>query len=503
MAAERSVLVVEDDADIRDSLLVLLHDEGYRVSACSNGLEALERLRVEESPDVILLDLMMPVMDGWQFRVQQKRDARLASIPVVVLSADTTAKAAAMDADAYLRKPVEYTALVSSIERTILGVERKNLQATLVETERLAALGTLAAGVAHEINNPLAYVIANLGYLARVAQNDSLPTDMARFRDAIEDSREGCDRIRSIVRDLQLFSRAADDDEEAVDVRRVLDSSANIVMNEIRPRARLTKDYAQVPKITANATRLGQVFLNLILNAAQAIPEGAPSTNEIRLVVRAGEGEITIEVRDTGAGIAAADRSKIFEPFFTTKPLGLGTGLGLSITRRIVTGMGGDISVESTVGRGTTFYIHLPISHAKASQPAPRLEPRDSPRRGRILAIDDEPMIGATLVRVLGDQHEIAAVTDPEVGIAKIAGGERYDLVLCDMRMPGRSGMDVYEAIARIAPEQARRMIFLTGGASSQSAQEFLNASGRVVIEKPFAVDDLLARIDTALAKIE
>src|ERR1700733_11403096 len=165
-ASGRTLLVVEDDVDIREALDGLLSMEGFRVSGCANGREALDWLRDSPKPDLILLDLMMPVMDGWQFRVSQKDDPELATIPVIALSAASTAKAAAIDAEAYLKKPVDYDTLIETIDRLLVENEHRDLQARLAQTDRLPSLGTPAVGVAHEINNPLAYVLLNLGYLA-------------------------------------------------------------------------------------------------------------------------------------------------------------------------------------------------------------------------------------------------------------------------------------------------------------------------------------------------
>jgi signal transduction histidine kinase len=502
----RSILIVEDDTDIRETLSGLLRGEGYDVGTCANGREALDRLRAGPEPDVILLDLMMPVMDGWQFRVQQKSDPRLASIPVLAISADATPKAAAIDADAYLKKPVDYDTLLATIERTLFDLERRRLHATQAETERLAALGTLAAGVAHEINNPLAYVAANLAFVAGAIDAPDAKS-AAQVREALAEAREGCERIRQIVRDLQLFSRAEDagDDGELVDVRAVLDSSANVVANEVRARAKLVKEYAaDVPAVSANATRLGQVFLNLILNAAQAVPEGEPDKHEVRLVARAAGEQVIVEVRDTGQGIRPEVRARIFDPFFTTKPVGVGTGLGLSIAHRIVTALGGDLDVESEPGHGATFRVRLPAAPREASTGAKGSMPRlvASRRRARILVIDDEPMIGAMLERVLRHAHDVDSTADAVVAIDRITRGERFDLILCDLMMPGRTGEDVQRAIAAVAPDQARRMMFLTGGASSRRAQEFLERQPNPVVEKPFVVDDLLRRIDATLARL-
>src|SRR5258706_7308950 len=204
----RRLLLVEDDGELRSSLSELLLSDGYDVVQASNGSEALDRLRTTPTPDLILLDLMMPVKDGWQFRVEQKRDPALAAIPVVALSADDTPKAAAIDAEAYIRKPFLYPALAETVRR-ILDMKK------LAHLERMASLGTLAAGIAHEINNPLTYVIANLQLL-----EEEIPPSV-RLHDALE----GAERIRGIVSHVKTFSRAGDEHRTYVDLRSVLDSS--------------------------------------------------------------------------------------------------------------------------------------------------------------------------------------------------------------------------------------------------------------------------------------
>ena len=344
-ASGRTLLVIEDDVDIREALDGLLSMEGFHVAGCSNGREALNWLRASPKPDVILLDLMMPVMDGWQFRVAQKEDPDLATIPVLALSADATAKAAAIDADAYLRKPVDYETLVDTIDRLLVARQHRDLKAQLAQTDRLTSLGTLAAGVAHEINNPLAYVLLNLGFvheeLAKLFRQDA-DEHVHEVRRALEHARDGAERIRDIVRSLKTFSRPENEMVAPLDVARVLDATIAMVANEVRHRGRLVKDYAPTPTVVANEARLGQVFLNLLLNAVQALPEGRVERNVIRVVVRPGSSDnVFIEVHDNGVGIAPQVRGRIFEPFFTTKPVGVGTGLGLAICHGIVTRLGG------------------------------------------------------------------------------------------------------------------------------------------------------------------
>src|SRR5882672_1895464 len=215
-SGDRRLLLVEDDGELRNSLSELLETDGYEVVAASNGSEALAYLKDAPAPDLILLDLMMPVKDGWQFRIEQKRDPSIASIPVLAMSADDTPKSVAIDAEVHIKKPFEYATLLDAIRR-IIDLKR------LAHLDRMAALGTLAAGIAHEINNPLTYVIANLQLLG-----EEMPRN-----DRLHDALEGAERIRGIVSHMKTFSRAGDEHRTHVDVRSVLDSSIKVVMSEI------------------------------------------------------------------------------------------------------------------------------------------------------------------------------------------------------------------------------------------------------------------------------
>jgi signal transduction histidine kinase len=509
-AAGRTLLVVEDDADIREALDGLLSMEGFHVAGCSNGREALEWLRGSPRPDVILLDLMMPVMDGWQFRVAQKEDPELSTIPVLALSADATAKAAAIDADAYLRKPVDYETLVDTIDRLLVAREHKELQARLAQTDRLTSLGTLAAGVAHEINNPLAYVLLNLGYvheeLAKVLPQSG-DERAAEVRRALDHARDGAERIRDIVRGLKTFSRPENETLVPLDVKAVLDATLAMVANEIRHRGKLIKDYSATPEVVANEARLGQVFLNLLLNAVQALPEGRVDQNEIRVVVRSSGGtadRVIVEVHDNGVGIAPEVRGRIFEPFFTTKPVGIGTGLGLAICHGIVTGLGGTLTVESELGKGSTFRVDLPATRpvmgaiVAGTKPAP--PPQAARRRGHILVVDDEPIVCFSLERLLATEGDVVALTNAREALARIRAGERFDVILCDLLMPEMDAPSLHAELLAVAPDQADRMVFVTGGAFTVRARDFLDRVPNERLAKPFDVDALFSLVRRRMA---
>ncbi|MBU8896440.1 histidine kinase [Corallococcus sp. H22C18031201] len=245
-------------------------------------------------------------------------------------------------------------------------------QAQLLFADRLIALGRIAAGVGHEINNPLAFILSNLEYIHQELQQKERLTEQDRqeILEALAETRDGAERIRLIVRDLQTLSRAEDVGSGPADVGAVVRTAAKMAMHELRHRARLVLECDGMPPVQGNGSRLGQVFLNLLLNAAQAIPPGHAEQNEVRIVARHGlPGQVLVEVKDTGCGIAHEHRERIFDPFFTTKPLGVGTGLGLSVCHGIVTSLGGALTVESEPGRGSTFRVMLPVAGAFA-QPA-------------------------------------------------------------------------------------------------------------------------------------
>ncbi len=358
------VLLIEDDPSIRTTLAEMLGDEGYVVTTATQGREALEMLRASAAPDAIVLDLMMPVMDGWEFRIEQRADPLLAGIPLLAMSADLSPKARAIAADAYVRKPIDFPELVRLIQDIVGRATRQRL----ATADRMAALGTLASGIAHEINNPLTYVIANLQTLA-----DRLPTSsdetIRDLSEVVAEALEGADRIRKLVKEVQMVSPGQHAERLAnVALRDPLRAALALTENQIKHRARLVCALEPDVYVRGDHERIEQLFVNLLLNAAQAIPEGQAHENEIRVDVRAlpGQGSAIVRIEDTGTGIPLNVQERIFQPFFTTKPIGQGTGLGLSICRGIVTALGGQISFQSRPSSGTTFRVVLPTTDGPA-----------------------------------------------------------------------------------------------------------------------------------------
>jgi PAS domain S-box-containing protein len=366
--------------------------------------------------------------------------------------------------------------------------EQRELLARMAMADRMVTVGTLAAGVAHEINNPLAYVTTNLELLARKLARPDL-------QGLVADAQDGVGRMRSIVRGLRELSRPDDDAHVPIEVTAVLASSIKMALNEIRHRARVVETYATgLPRVQANASRLGQVFLNLLLNAAHAIPAGRAERNEIQVrahpcVSPAG---VCVEIQDTGVGIAPAHLRRIFDPFFTTKGPGDGIGLGLSISHGIVRAMGGEITVESSPGVGSTFRVVLPCSSG-AEEVNALAVPVSNAAGARVLLIDDEAAVGRSLIELLAPENTVVAVTRAHDAIQLLARGEHFDVIVCDLMMPEITGIELYE---QLDDKHRARVIFMTGGAFTPQARQFLSRVERPHVDKPFSEAELRDAID-------
>jgi PAS domain S-box-containing protein len=393
---------------------------------------------------------------------------------------------------------------------------QKLLQAKLVSAERIAAVGTLAAGVGHEINNPLAYLLLNLeGAMHSLARGpEGLGESLAR----LESAREGAERIRVIARDLKVFSRQEGEERVMLDVNSVVLPALRMAAHAVRPRARLVEEFGDPPRVSGNEARLGQVMLNLLVNALQSIPEGHPERHEVRVRTgRDGAGRALVEVADTGCGMSPNVLARIFDPFFTTKSTGEGTGLGLPICQQIVQAHGGELRVRSEVGKGSVFTLLLPAAEgevpqaaapqaaapqAAAPQAAAPQAPVacEAPPRRRILIIDDEPRLAQSMRMLIEPSHDVFVTTRGAEALAWVREGQRFDLVLCDLQMPGMTGMDIYSHLRANAPELAERLIFISGGAYTQATRDFVRSVRNRIMEKPVRPQELLATIDEALA---
>ena len=389
--------------------------------------------------------------------------------------------------------PLRFTAVVSDV------TERRAMQTQLDLSQRMAALGALAAGVAHEINNPLSSVCANLDFLAREAAKEPA------LAEVVAEARDGADRVREVVRGLRAFSSARAGAPGPADVRAELEAAIRLAMNELRHRAQLEVRIGDLPLVAAGGHELGQVFLNILLNAAQAIPEGHAQEHVITVEAgRAADGSASIRIRDTGVGIPPSVLERIFEPFYTAKPLGVGMGLGLAIAHRIVTGAGGRIEVETQVGSGTAFHVVLPAAPAKeAAAPSPPIAAAADPPpsgRKRVLVVDDDALVVRSIARTLVDRYEVVTSSSAMEALARVECGERYDAFLCDLMMPEMTGMELHARLAANAPALARRMIFITGGAFTEAAARFLAEGRAPCVEKPFEPDALRRAVERIAA---
>lgn len=400
---------------------------------------------------------------------------------------------------------VHYVAVRDTTER-----EQATLQLSIAH--RAVAMGTLSAGIAREIDNPLSWLMTNLKMAQQGVRAEALahPRDrnLRELTDTLDDAVAGGRRVISIVRDLKTLSRD-EDPGGTTDIHSALDLACRIEARPIEGRARLVRDYGHVPTVVGSPGRLGQVFVNLLANAVEAIERGQSQHNRIVLRTRRTEDQQHVEVvvRDTGRGIAAEDLPHVFDPFFTANGTpGENRGLGLSIARSIVDGLGGAISVESRPGEGSTFVVRLPVAvrpAAERSRPAtaerttrisgPHPQPAARAHKARVLIIDDEPLLGKSLGRALRE-HDVTFMEDPAAAL-ELCAGQDFDAIICDLFMPVVGGEDVYRHLREHAPELAARMIFMTGGAYTEATQKFLRDIPNEVLNKPFAPRDLAVAV--------
>jgi len=344
--------------------------------------------------------------------------------------------------------------------------------------ERLATMGRAAAGLAHEVNNPLTYVLGNLdAALERLPEGER----GGDLRELVADARAGADRVRQIVNDLRVFASAKPRADGASEVEAVVRSAVAFTRNDIRHRARLVTELEPGCRVAMPEGRLAQVLVNLLANACNALPEGHAAENTITLRARRVGRRVELEVSDTGAGIPPEVRARLFEPFFTTRADGGGMGLGLALTRAMLVEAGGDVALDGAPGRGTTFRIDLPAAEEVAPSPPPAAV---AGAPARVLVVDDEPLVARAVARILSG-HQVQTTTAAREALARLRGGEPFDVVICDLMMPDLTGMDLHDALLAERPEYADRFLLLTGGAFTDRARDFLARTRARVLEKP------------------
>jgi PAS domain S-box-containing protein len=406
--------------------------------------------------------------------------------------------------------------------------ERRLLEERLVhadrsaQQDRLTSVGMLAASVAHEINNPLGYMVTNLEFVRDHLSAIPLPgvesPDKGQLDDvkrAVTDALEGADRVRRIVNDLGSFTRLnLAEATQRVVVAEVLESALALAGNELRHRARVERRFEPLPSIMVNEGRLCQVFLNLIVNAAQAIPAGRAGENTVTVRTWSEPTALCIEVRDTGEGIPPGVIDRIFEPFHTTRSELGGTGLGLPICNRIVVELGGSLRVTSEEGVGSSFVVRLPTSLVADGVPVveetsgrpvqapvvglerpgpPADEPAEVEQLPRLLLVDDEPLLLAAIGRQLRRSFRITTASSGRGAILVLEEGQNFDVIVTDLMMPDLSGRDLYNWICKRRPELESRVLFLTGGAFTPHQSEFLLEHANRTLSKPTSREILVA----------
>lgn len=383
--------------------------------------------------------------------------------------------------------------------------ERRRLQQQVELSDRLASLGTMAAGVGHEINNPLAVIVANVAYLtndlqstlSRVASGDASESDLtpllAEQAQAHSEIQSAADRIERIVADLRAFARPQAAESGCANVARAVDWARRSTQALLKDRAELLVSVPDELQAAIDELRLEQVIVNLVVNAAHAIAPGDPTNN--RVEVRAGlddSDRVWIDVEDTGCGMSEATQARIFEPFFTTKPVDVGTGLGLSICHGLIKSADGEIRVTTAPNEGSTFRVCLPRPNRKEDW---RAHPVPQPAgRAKVLLIDDEPPLLRVLTRTLRE-HDVTPVGSARDAMALLDQGAHFDVILCDLVMPHMNGIDFYEALLERHAELTRRVVFVSGGMAGARADHFRRAVTNVFLTKPATRAQLLAAV--------
>ncbi len=395
-----------------------------------------------------------------------------------------------------LEMTLRSTLLPDGTQRATAAI--RDLSASLTEQTRLAladrmvSVGTLAAGAAHEINNPLAYLTMNVefvrGALAQMREGLGLG-DIDELVDALDQALDGSRRVQNIVKDLRTFAQADPRKGVGVDLQEAVESALRMVHNEMRDRARVELRMGGQFTVQSDHARLCQVFLNVLHNATQAIAPGAAHEHRVTVTTRrTANGRVEIRIQDTGVGVAPEILDRVFDPFFTTRPAGQGLGLGLSICHTIVSGLGGCISIAPAPERGAVVTIELPATEALTvhrTPPVGSLTPSYS-----VLVIDDEPMVCRALARALSE-HRVTTETMGRRALARLAGGESFDAVLCDAQMPEMSAVQLYNAVSAVRPELRGRFIFMTGGMHTAELRLFLESVHNPCLGKPINLPTL------------
>lgn len=501
------IVRVAMDAMGADDVALMLpgHDDRLYV-ACSTALTESIRREVHASVGVLVIErahvLREPVLDSHpnvHSYIVYPLCASERLVGVLVISRLVNPRA--------FRKPdVETTAVIAS--QTLLALENMRLVRQAIASERFATVGQVATSIAHEVNNPLAYLLASqqllreqldhvvvlCNQLSAGAEADELRATFTaagghafvhELVEAADDVREGAARVRDILRDTRALAQTHDARPAPFDINEAIRSALRIVAAELRHKAEVTTQLAGGLRVVGVPGQLSQVFVNLLINAAEAF--GDTEGNQLQVTSKRVGNHIVITLSDNGPGIPREQLPRIFDAFYSSKGAS-GTGLGLPMSRDIVRAHAGEISVASTRGIGTSFSIVLPLAvnapQWRATTPPPFAKPASE--RARLLFIDDDASILRTYRRWFSREHEVVAVDSGHEALTAIRERADFDLVICDLSMPAMSGMQLYRLVQDEFPQLAGRFVFATGGATQRDLEEFLRSVPNRVLEKPF-----------------
>jgi signal transduction histidine kinase/FixJ family two-component response regulator len=376
----------------------------------------------------------------------------------------------------------------------------REVQSKLLQTEKMAALGQLVSGIAHELNNPLTTI---MGYGQLLLGHGLNAPQLSEARKVFQEA----ERARRIVKNLLYFARENKPERSRVDLNEIVERTLALRSYELRVENIVIECdlAANLPETMADPHQLQQVVLNLLANAEQALLEDRGQGHVWIRTHRIGRDRLSLEVSDDGPGIPADVGSRIFDPFFTTKPSDVGTGLGLSIVYGIVHQHGGDVRFENQQGGGARFVVELPLvavpDENTVTSTTPAFSPKFNVRRGRILVVEDEPTIAQLIADVLREEgHQVEAVLDSQEGLTRLSRGS-YDLVLCDLRMPLLDGQAFYETLVRAGSSNQQQIIFITGDTLASRTLEFLESNSLPYLAKPFLVEELKLVVNSELEK--
>jgi signal transduction histidine kinase len=505
-----NIVIIEDnpiDAQALSDVLERAQFESLNIRHYER-LEDVPPAVNEHNIDVILLDLTLGETRGVATVIGAR--SRLPNVPLVVMTADSDQERAfemlRNGAEDYLIKGA-YS--VDTLRRAIrYALERHSLKASLLRADRLAAVGQLAAGVAHEVSNPASFVLGHALILSKrleLLKRSHAEGDTELFNATsqlmeklVEEVLVGIERISNVVRELQDYSRLSDSQFRKVDLNDVVHEASQLVQSSLRHRARLSHDLGPIAFIAGDHFKLEQVLTNLLVNATHAFGEGSSQENEVRVTTSMSSENsevfrrtVIVSVEDNGSGIDSAQLPHIFKPFYTTKARQKGTGLGLSMAAEIVQMHGGSIRCTSKIGEGTRFELEFPAIQERpaSTRPAPEVEHSSAKERTRILVVDAE--------------HETVALGKAEEALDLLKEDRRFDLILCDFTMPGMGGAELRRRVSEFEPSLSQRFLFCTGGALTEDAQLIFRRERDIILFKPVRPQNLLAAIERRLVHLQ